>query len=108
MAYLVRRLDENTAPENYLRAAFSLRPGSAEFVEQADRFRAAVAARHAVATGSRRAAGPAPVASGDAFANEPDSDLAIPGVRGPLLDALHRWRAHEPIDVPLVIVVRNF
>ena len=38
-----RRLDENTAPENFLRALFTLQPGSAEFVEQADRFRASVA-----------------------------------------------------------------
>ena len=29
VAYLVRRLDENTAPENFLRQAFDLKPGTA-------------------------------------------------------------------------------
>ena len=40
IAYLARRLDENTAPENFLRALFTMRPGSAEFAAQAERFRA--------------------------------------------------------------------
>jgi RHH-type proline utilization regulon transcriptional repressor/proline dehydrogenase/delta 1-pyrroline-5-carboxylate dehydrogenase len=33
VAYLVRRLDENTAPENFLRASFSLTVGSPTFAE---------------------------------------------------------------------------
>ena len=40
LAYLARRFDENTAPENFLRAMFTMRPGSAEFAAQAERFRA--------------------------------------------------------------------
>ena len=43
IAYLARRLDENTAPENFLRALFTITPGSPEFAEQAERFRRAVA-----------------------------------------------------------------
>ena len=43
LAYLARRFDENTAPENFLRAMFTMRPGSAEFDAQAERFRLAVA-----------------------------------------------------------------
>ena len=71
IAYLARRLDENTAPENFLRALFTIRPGSAEFAAQADRFRRAVAERHTVHRQRRRA----PVASPQSgFANEPDSD----------------------------------
>ena len=46
IAYLARRLDENTAPENFLRALFTISPGSPEFAEQADRFRRSVADRH--------------------------------------------------------------
>ena len=41
IAYLVRRLDENTAPENFLRHVFDLEPGSPEWVAERDRFLAA-------------------------------------------------------------------
>jgi RHH-type transcriptional regulator, proline utilization regulon repressor / proline dehydrogenase / delta 1-pyrroline-5-carboxylate dehydrogenase len=39
IAYLIRRLDENTSPENFLRHSFNLKPGTPEFKEQADFFR---------------------------------------------------------------------
>jgi len=71
IAYLARRLDENTAPENFLRALFTITPGSAEFAEQAERFRRAVADRHQIATSRRRR--PAP-RDHEGFTNEPDSD----------------------------------
>ena len=54
IAYLTRRLDENTAPENFMRALFTLRPGSAEWAEQRARFDAAVALIDTVATTPRR------------------------------------------------------
>lgn len=38
IAYLVRRLDENTAPENYLRSSFDMREGSAAFEREQARF----------------------------------------------------------------------
>ena len=34
IAYLIRRLDENTGPDNFLRAAFGLKPGTPEWEEQ--------------------------------------------------------------------------
>lgn len=85
IAYLARRLDENTAPENFLRALFALQPGSVEFSQQAERFRSAVRDRHAVSTASRRAAPPAPT-GGAAFENEADSDLTQPDVRAALVE----------------------
>jgi RHH-type proline utilization regulon transcriptional repressor/proline dehydrogenase/delta 1-pyrroline-5-carboxylate dehydrogenase len=54
IAYLSRRLDENTQPDNFLRALFDLTPDSAEFDAQAERFRRSVAARHTVVTSRRR------------------------------------------------------
>ena len=51
IAYLVRRLDENTAPGNFLRHQVDLVPGSPAFVEQRDRFLAAVAARPSTTSG---------------------------------------------------------
>ena len=41
IAYLVRRLDENTAPENFLRHLFDLEPGSPDWLAERDRFLAA-------------------------------------------------------------------
>lgn len=38
VSYLVRRLDENTAPDNFLRDAPRLKPGDASFETQASRF----------------------------------------------------------------------
>ena len=76
-----RRFDENTAPENFLRAMFTMTPGSAEFAEQAERFRASVAERSTVtATLAPSRAGRArrPTAS---FENQPDTDFTDAAAR---------------------------
>ena len=100
IAYLSRRLDENTAPENFLRALFTIRPGSAEFTEQADRFRRAVAERHQVSTSRRRyAAAP----SEAEYSNEPDSDPTDPAVRRRLYAAAESPASRvEPMVVETV------
>jgi RHH-type proline utilization regulon transcriptional repressor/proline dehydrogenase/delta 1-pyrroline-5-carboxylate dehydrogenase len=54
VAYLVRRLDENTSDENYLKAAFDIGTDVARFDEQRERFTASVRDRHAIATASLR------------------------------------------------------
>ena len=87
IAYLSRRLDENTSPENFLRALFTLRPGSAEFAEQAERFRASVAARRTVGTSSHRGAAAPATIDPDRFGNEPDSDFTVESVRAAALTA---------------------
>lgn len=43
IAYLVRRLDENTAPDNFLRYAFGLQVGSKEWNSQVDLFKKSIA-----------------------------------------------------------------
>jgi len=54
IAYLTRRLDENTSPDNFLRALFTLRPGSEEWRDQRARFEAAMRAAGSVVPASRR------------------------------------------------------
>jgi RHH-type proline utilization regulon transcriptional repressor/proline dehydrogenase/delta 1-pyrroline-5-carboxylate dehydrogenase len=71
VAYLVRRLDENTAPENYLRAALFIADDPTIFEDQQRRFIDALNARHAVGTLRKRTA---LAISSDDFANEPDGD----------------------------------
>ena len=56
VAYLVRRLDENTSEENYLRASFDIEPGNKEFNQQAKRFIDSIHMSHVVNTDSRRRA----------------------------------------------------
>lgn len=43
VSYLVRRLDENTAPENFLQASVSMRPGDAAFGRESQSFLQALA-----------------------------------------------------------------
>jgi RHH-type transcriptional regulator, proline utilization regulon repressor / proline dehydrogenase / delta 1-pyrroline-5-carboxylate dehydrogenase len=54
IAYLSRRLDENSAPENFLRALFDITPGSPEWDRQSEWFRNSVRERHTVTKKSRR------------------------------------------------------
>jgi RHH-type proline utilization regulon transcriptional repressor/proline dehydrogenase/delta 1-pyrroline-5-carboxylate dehydrogenase len=54
IAYLTRRLDENTSPDNFLRALFTLQPGSADWHHQQARFEAAMSAVGSVVATSRR------------------------------------------------------
>jgi RHH-type proline utilization regulon transcriptional repressor/proline dehydrogenase/delta 1-pyrroline-5-carboxylate dehydrogenase len=86
MAYLVRRFDENTGPENFLRHQFSLRPGTPTWADELYRFRNAVSDRHLRVLGSRRrqergrgkgAPQPSAPTNGRPFGNEPDTDVAI-------------------------------
>jgi RHH-type proline utilization regulon transcriptional repressor/proline dehydrogenase/delta 1-pyrroline-5-carboxylate dehydrogenase len=81
IAYLSRRLDENTSPENFLRALFTLRPGTPEFAAEADRFRASVAASHDVSTISHRGDPAERDRSTEEFENEPESDFAVARIR---------------------------
>ena len=96
IAYLSRRLDENTQPENFLRALFDLEAGSAEWREQERRFRAAVADRHDIATSRRRV--PLPTDASDTFRNEPDSDFTDPGVRAAIDAAAKPTIVIETVD----------
>ena len=107
VAYLVRRLDENTAPENFLRASFSLTVGSPTFTEQERRFRDAVSARHTISTESRRHAPHPPVPTEPetegVFVNETEIDVTRPEEREQIAAALNRHSSGWDRAVPLVV-----
>jgi RHH-type proline utilization regulon transcriptional repressor/proline dehydrogenase/delta 1-pyrroline-5-carboxylate dehydrogenase len=92
VAYLIRRLDENTAPENYLRHAFSMSRGDANYEEQAERFRTALAATDTLSDVPRRTQNrfvePPDLSRAAPFANEPDTDFAVATHRQVVLRAL--------------------
>ena len=95
MSYLVRRLDENTAPENFLRDLFDLEPGTAAWRRQEGRFLKAWRDRQIVSKTPRRAQMAVRESAG--FDNAPDTDWTQREKR----EALNReLAAYEPEAVP--------
>ncbi len=82
LAYLIRRLDENTAPENFLSDLFAFAPGSDAWERQKDRFLHGWERRHEVSTTPRRQTLPEPPPG--PFHNEPDTDWTRPEARAAL------------------------
>ena len=85
IAYLSRRLDENSGPENFLRTLFDLTPGSPAWEREAERFRRSLADRDQIEitthrTQDRRTESVTFPADGS-FHNVPDTDFTTPGNR---------------------------
>lgn len=78
IAYLIRRLDENTGPENFLRVSFALRPGSKDWEEQVKHFRESFTIP---SKGPRRTQNRLnetyPSTDDEPFKNEPDTDWTL-------------------------------
>jgi len=93
ISYLFRRLEENTAEENFIRHLFDLEPGTERFAIEADKFRSAVAARSTVAEGQQRTQDRGrqeiePDPTPEHFVNEPDTDPTLPANRDWLAKAM--------------------
>lgn len=84
IAYLVRRLDENTSPENFLAHVFSMKPGDDAFKEQEARFRESCRRIPTVKTGPNRTQDRSlgtPAANPASFENSPETDWVLPANR---------------------------
>lgn len=110
IAYLVRRLDENTAPDNFLRHVFGLEPGSPDWDLERDRFLGAFELVDGLSDAARRTqdrgAEAASKAAGDLsapFANEPDTDWASAANRDWIDRVRAEWRDRPVETVPLQI-----
>jgi RHH-type proline utilization regulon transcriptional repressor/proline dehydrogenase/delta 1-pyrroline-5-carboxylate dehydrogenase len=90
MAYLVRRLDENTAPDNFLREMFAMQPGSAEWIKQKELFQRGWENRDLVSQVSRRSETQATSDGSNAFYNQPDTDWTQARYRNALNAALRQ------------------
>ena len=102
VAYLVRRLDENTSDENYLKAAFDIASDSKKFEEQRNRFIASVRERHSISTSSLRHVAPKAVSS-FGFENSSNADLTEPRLREEISAAFRTIRSEVTSQIPLVI-----
>ena len=106
IAYLVRRLDENTGPENFLRHAFDLVPGSPVWTDQERRFLDAIRQASSLVEGPRRDQDrrqPHPPGSRATFENAADTDWSLAHNRSWILEIAGRWRDWGPEIVPLQI-----
>ena len=114
IGYLIRRLDENTGPENFLRHAFKISVGSPEWQKLEQGFLESFGVIPAISDAPRRTQDrrlppvqPAAVANGwQNLVNEPDTDFALPQ-NGEWANALiAKWQprceARAP-QIPLVI-----
>ncbi|MBV8782392.1 MAG: bifunctional proline dehydrogenase/L-glutamate gamma-semialdehyde dehydrogenase, partial [Phycisphaerae bacterium] len=94
LSYLVRRLDENTASENYLHDLFDLHPGTAAWQRQNDRFIASWENRHDASSESHRKF-PAPISADVEFYNTADTDWTQRDRRAGLHQSIEQWRAPD-------------
>lgn len=96
VAYLVRRLDENTAPENYLRAALFIAQDERVFDEQRQRFLDALEARFSVSVEPRRRA---LNISSERFENQPDGDPTNETYATGVIGALEEVRKLTDLEI---------
>jgi len=114
VGYLVRRMDENTGPDNFLRHAFKIEVGSPDWNRLAEKFVASCHAIDTVSDAPRRVQNrhetPTPVMGPEhpwqAFINEADTDFALTCNARWAGDLVERWRLrvdNEPLDIPLEV-----
>lgn len=114
IAYLVRRLDENTAPSNFLADLFGLRVGDEAWERQKRQFLEAceLADDPGLPSQPRRTQNRLREASGSGatavFCNEPDTDFSLPANREWIEAALKRWEQVAGVEVPLQVGGREW
>jgi len=101
VAYLVRRLDENTSDENYLKAAFEIGRNVEKFNEQKARFERSVMERHTISVESRRHL-IKPMAK-DGFNNEPSGDPTEPHFIESISNEVSKVLRLKKFDIPVVV-----
>lgn len=110
VAYLVRRLDENTAPGSFLGALFALREGTLEWEEQKSAFLAACDRAfdpELDATPNRRQNRLTETIEAEApespFHNAPDTDFSLPENRDWATQILSTWKDKKVDPIPIQV-----
>ena len=116
IGYLIRRLDENTGPDNFLRHTFKLQVDSDEWHHLADDFARSFQRMHDVPqvprrTQNRNAPPARPVVSPEykEFVNEPDTDFALAQNRDWAHTIIDDWQdrhGDKAVTIPLMIAGR--
>ncbi|MCC5832157.1 MAG: proline dehydrogenase family protein [Chlamydiales bacterium] len=107
VAYLIRRLDENSGPENFLRHFFEIRPDNFAWQKQADLFAQSVSMAETLPSERRRTqnrlsvpAEPNPTAP---FHSEPDTDFSLGENRTWVENIFKAHKEKSWPTIPLVI-----
>lgn len=107
IAYLIRRLDENTGQENFLRHIFGLKPGSATWQAQVDLFFQSCDLIEKAPIGPRRHQNrlgvPHHLKIDAPFENEPDTDFSLEANRSFIEAVVKKWSHHKEKPLPLLI-----
>ncbi len=114
IAYLVRRLDENTGPDNFLRHVPKLQPGSESWQKLEQQFLAAVQYGEDLPALpyrtqnrlSKTRAGYREVLPETPFTNEPDTDFSISQNRLWAEGIREKWRkspGDSPVEIPIAV-----
>lgn len=108
VAYLMRRLDENTAPKNFLRSLFSLQENTPAWSEQVDAFKKSCQGIGSLNTATRRIQDRSqenlqPTRPEDIFQNTPDTDWSLAVNRQWIYTHLERWKTRQSLIIPLCI-----
>ena len=118
IGYLVRRLDENTGPDNYLSHAFKLQVDGDAWERLRDQFVASFRLVDSLPDGPRRTQDrrcPVPTPpvgdlSLNGFVNEPDTDFSLAGNLEWARQIIEQWRprcGERAADIPLVVAGRE-
>lgn len=107
VAYLIRRLDENTGPDNFLRHTFGLKPHTSEWETQVKLFGEACEEIQTAILGPRRHQNrfdkPHGLDPEGVFENESDTDFALPHNLAWAHDLIKRWKEKKIDPIPCVI-----
>lgn len=106
VSYLVRRMDENTSPDNFLTHSFNLKPGTAtwDFLEKQfeDAYRMKDSLTHTPTRMQNRLEAYTPVPPSDNMQNEPDTDFDLPQNQEWVRGIFAKWKK-TPDDTPEII-----
>ncbi|MDR1719528.1 MAG: proline dehydrogenase family protein [Dysgonamonadaceae bacterium] len=110
VSYLVRRMDENTAPDNFLTHSFNLRPDTEEWHFLSKQFEDAYAMRDHLSHSSPRTQDRlkpyVDVAPSDVMKNEPDTDFDLAQNQEWVRKIIAEWKkpaSAQPQIIPLQI-----
>ncbi len=107
VAYLIRRLDENTGIDNFLRYAFGLKPHTHEWQEQTRLFAKSCDLMHIASLTPRRTqdrmSSPIPLSSKDPFDNEADTDFSLIKNKLWISHIVQEWENKQLAIIPCVI-----
>ncbi|MEL6104588.1 MAG: bifunctional proline dehydrogenase/L-glutamate gamma-semialdehyde dehydrogenase [Planctomycetota bacterium] len=113
IGYLIRRLDENTGPDNFLRHTFQLTEDSETWRDLSSDFSESLQRIDSVSSEPRRQQDrrqpplqPAAADAWESYVNEPDTDWSLPHHSEWASQIVERWQARcdqNALDIPLLI-----